>query len=243
MVVLVISDIHANLVALDAVLADAGTVDEIWSLGDIVGYGPKPRECLDLVRSLNPTISVVGNHDYAAIGRIPLADFNPVARAASQWTATQLDLEHVRYLEDLPLKQTSGAVTIIHGSPRFPIWEYVYNARVAAKSFPAFDSELCFLGHTHVPMFVTEPEALDAGEAHHPEADEELTVNKYRYIVNPGSVGQPRDGDPRAAYALYNPDSKRITFRRVRYAVETTQAQMREVGLPDPLVMRIARGM
>src|SRR5579875_652372 len=161
MVILVISDIHANLVALEAVLADAGTVDEIWSLGDIVGYGPKPRECLDLVRSLNPTISVVGNHDYAAIGRISLADFNPIARSASQWTATQLDLDHVQYLEGLPLKQTSGDVTIVHGSPRFPIWEYVYNARVAAKNFSAFDSELCFLGHTHVSMYVTEREALD----------------------------------------------------------------------------------
>lgn len=243
MVILVISDIHANLVALRAVIAEAGAVDEVWSLGDIVGYGPKPRECIDLVRSLNPTISVVGNHDHASIGRIPLADFNPIARAASQWTATQLDLDHVQYLENLPLKQTSGEVTVVHGSPRFPVWEYVYNARVAAKNFSSFDSKLCFLGHTHVPLHVTEAEALGDGEAHHPDASETFGFDSARTIVNPGSVGQPRDGDPRAAYAIYDPDDNQITFRRVAYDIETTQSQMREVGLPDPLVRRLARGM
>lgn len=243
MIILVISDIHANLVALEAVLADAGQVDEVWSVGDIVGYGPKPRECLDRVRSLHPAVSVVGNHDHAAIGRIPLADFNPVARAASQWTATQLDLEHVQYLENLPLKQSSGDVTIVHGSPRFPIWEYVYNARIAAKNFSSFDTKLCFLGHTHVPLEITENEALGDREARHPSASTALTFDATRYIINPGSVGQPRDGDPRAAYAMYEPSASRITFRRVSYDVAATQVQMREVGLPDALVRRLARGM
>lgn len=241
--ILILSDVHANLVALQTVLDDAGRVDDVWSIGDIVGYGPKPRECVELVRILTPNVSVIGNHDWASIGRLSLDDFNPVARFASYWTTMQLAAEHLQYLESLPNRMIDRDWTVVHGSPRHPIWEYVYNARVAAQNFPAFDTPLCFIGHTHVPLYIREDQALANIPPHHPGDGDVLDVSSGRFLINPGSVGQPRDGDPRAGYIIYEPDAARVSFRRVEYPVSQTQEEMRLAGLPDSLISRLAVGV
>ncbi len=241
--ILVISDVHANLVALETVLDAAGPVDDIWSLGDIVGYGPRPRECVDLVRTLAPNISITGNHDWACIGRLSLEEFNPVARYASYWTISQLTSKHVDYLESLPNRVIDHEWTIVHGSPRHPVWEYVYNARIAALNFPQLDTRLCLLGHTHVQLYISEDDARANVAPHQPIDGEVLDLSTGRYMINPGSVGQPRDGDPRAGFAILEPDEQRITFRRVAYDVRATQAQMQAAGLPDSLAARLAVGV
>jgi diadenosine tetraphosphatase ApaH/serine/threonine PP2A family protein phosphatase len=241
--ILIISDIHANLPALQRVLEDAGEVDEVWSLGDIVGYGPNPRECVEIVRTIAPTISIIGNHDWAAIGRLSLEDFNPVARFASYWTTMQLEAEHLRYLESLPNRMIDQYWTVVHGSPRHPIWEYVYNARIAALNFPLFDTRICFVGHTHVQLFIREEEAMANITPRHTVDGETIDLSEGRIIINPGSVGQPRDGDSRAAYAINVPKRFRLTFRRIAYPIEETQEQMREQGLPESLINRLPHGI
>lgn len=241
--ILIISDVHANLIALSTILDEIGTVDDIWSLGDIVGYGPKPRECVELVRLIAPNISIIGNHDWASIGRLSLEDFNPVAKFTSYWTTMQLQASDLQYLESLPNRMIDRDWTIVHGSPRHPIWEYVYNARIAALNFPLFDTRLCFVGHTHVQLFIREEEAMANMTPRQPADGEVLDLSNSRFMINPGSVGQPRDGDPRAAFALFEPEKMRITFRRIAYPVATTQEQMRAEGLPESLVTRLALGI
>src|SRR5919206_3470745 len=171
--ILVLSDVHANLVALQQVLGAAGDVDAVWSLGDIVGYGPRPRECVDLIRVCCPDVSLIGNHDAACIGELSLDDFNPIARAATEWTATQLSPEHVEYLKSLPSIMVDRDWTLVHGSPREPVWEYVYSARIAARNFPLLQTRICFMGHTHVPMVMREEDALSNRPPRQP-ADREV---------------------------------------------------------------------
>lgn len=241
--ILIISDVHANLVALDAVLGDAGSVDAVWSLGDIIGYGPRPRECLERLRAEMLPVSVPGNHDWACIGRISLNDFNPVAKFAAHWTASQLQPDDVHYLESLPERMFDREWTIVHGSPRDPIWEYIVNWRTAAENFRYLDTRLCLVGHTHVQGYFRDDEIPADLWPRRPKDGEVLDVSTGRIIVNPGSVGQPRDGDPRAACAVYEPENAVVTFRRIAYDVRETQAQMIAAGLPEMLVARIARGV
>ncbi len=241
--ILIISDVHANLVALDAVLGEVGAVDEIWSLGDIIGYGPRPRECLARVRAATPPVSVPGNHDWACIGRISLDDFNPVAKFAAYWTANQLHPDDVQYLNSLPERMHDRYWTIVHGSPRDPIWEYVVNWRIAAENFRYFDTRLCFVGHTHVQGYFRDDEMPFDLWPRRPNDGEVLDVSAGRFLINPGSVGQPRDGDPRAACAIFDPETATVTFRRVPYDVQETQVQMIDGGLPDVLAARLARGV
>lgn len=243
MKILLISDVHANLVALQTVLHSVGAIDDIWSLGDIVGYGPRPGECIDLVRVVAPNVSIIGNHDWAAIGRLPLDDFNPTAKFASYWTTMQLNESQLQYLESLPNRMIERDWTIVHGSPRHPVWEYVYNARIAAQNFPLFDTQICFMGHTHVQLYISEPEATANSAPRQPEDGEVLDIGAGRYMINPGSVGQPRDGDPRAAFAIFEPESMRVTFRRLAYPIEETQRQMSEAGLPPSLINRLSLGV
>lgn len=241
--ILIISDVHANLVALDAVLGEVGVVDEVWSLGDTIGYGPRPRECLSRVRAARPLLSVPGNHDWACIGRISLDDFNPVAKFAAHWTANQLHPDDISYLNALPERILDRDWTIVHGSPREPIWEYVVNWRIAAENFRYFDTRLCFVGHTHVQGYFRDDEMPADLRPRRPKDGEILDVSAGKILVNPGSVGQPRDGDPRAAFAIFEPEEATVTFRRIPYDVQQTQAQMLAEGLPDVLVARIARGV
>ena len=243
MSILIVSDVHANLVALDAVLEHVGAVDEIWNLGDIVGYGPKPRECVERIVALEPAASLIGNHDWAAIGRLQLDEFNPVARYATYWTTAQLSSEHMRYLESLPNRVIDNDWMLVHASPRHPIWEYVYTPKVAAENFELFDTPVCFLGHSHVQLFISEKMAARGEAPSQPADGDTLFIDSDRFIVNPGSVGQPRDNNPDAAFALYEPETRVVTFRRIPYDIEKTQAQMEAVGLPRPLITRLALGV
>lgn len=243
MSVLIVSDIHANLVAFEAVLEAAGDVTAIWNLGDVVGYGPKPRECIDRITGLEPAASLIGNHDWAAIGRLQLDEFNPVARYATYWTTAQLSTAHMKYLEELPNRVIEDDWMLVHASPRHPIWEYVYTARVAHENFELFDSPVCFLGHSHVQLFISETMARSEQSPIQPADGDTLYIDSDRFIVNPGSVGQPRDNNPHAAFALYDTETRVVTFRRVPYDIEKTQQQMEAAGLPRPLITRLALGV
>ena len=240
--VLLVADIHANLVALEAVARDAGPVDALWCLGDVVGYGPRPNECCAWVAE-RAAFTVVGNHDWACIGRLDIDEFNDSARAATLWTIDQLTPEAHGWLDSLPDRVTEGAQTLAHGSPRRPIWEYLLRPSQALANFGFFDTDICFVGHTHLPAVFAE-EALRRNEPlYRPPVGETITLARGRYIVNPGSVGQPRDGDPRAAYALYDPETRQIEFRRLAYDIAATQRRMRDAGLPQSLVARLAHGL
>jgi diadenosine tetraphosphatase ApaH/serine/threonine PP2A family protein phosphatase len=241
--VLLFSDIHANLAALEAVLADAGEWDAVWNLGDTVGYGPKPRECLDKMVDLFANPVLVGNHDLACIGEVDVSEFNPVAQLAARWTSLQLGMDHRAYLNALPAVTISGAYTLAHGSPRSPVWEYVTTPQIAAENFAFFDTDVCFIGHTHIAMYALVREGSDDVEVGPLADDQTVDLLAGRYLINPGSVGQPRDRDPRAAYAILDTDMGSLTAHRVAYDVALTQKQMAMANLPDVLIARLAHGM
>ena len=241
---LVLSDIHSNLAALEAVLAEAGEVDQVWCLGDIVGYGPDPNECVERIRSL-PHLAVVGNHDCGTLGKLDLNDFNVYARRACLWNREQLSAENWEYLDSLDELIVQGDITLVHGSPRSPIWEYVMSPEAAEVNFAILETPYCFVGHTHVPQIYLEETAVE-GETSCREflRPEGLPVplGKERMIINPGGVGQPRDSDPRAAYLILDMDSRTIYHHRVAYSIEVTQEKMRKAGLPRRLIDRLDYG-
>ena len=240
---LVIADIHANLAAFETVLSTAGTYDEIWCLGDIIGYGPDPNECFDLLRQQR-FVAVAGNHDWAAVGRLDLAEFNPAARAAAEWTARELRPENHRFVDSLPVKYLKEGYTLVHGSVRMPIWEYIDEAGVAWDNMALMETRYCLVGHTHVPLLHIDGDSFRK-RARTVALDGEsvsLKLGDERLILNPGSVGQPRDGDPRSAYMLLDTDSGEATIRRVDYAIGKTQARMYKAGLPDRMAFRLSLG-
>jgi diadenosine tetraphosphatase ApaH/serine/threonine PP2A family protein phosphatase len=236
----ILADIHGNLAAFKAVLQDVeerGGAEQLWCLGDIVGYGPDPSECIALLCQYNH-LCVAGNHDWAAIGRVDISDFNPDAAEACRWTARQLSPEDVRYLDNLPLTLSRDDFTIVHGSPREPIWEYVLSTESAGANFQFFETRFCFIGHSHLPVVfenVGQRCVLMGLPA-------ELRLGENRLIINPGGVGQPRDGDPRAAYAIYDAGAATIYHYRITYDIEATQQRMVEHGLPVFLAMRLSHG-
>jgi diadenosine tetraphosphatase ApaH/serine/threonine PP2A family protein phosphatase len=239
---LVLSDVHANLEALEAVLADAGPVDEVWFLGDAVGYGPDPNACVERLMALKPQWWLAGNHDLAALGHMDLADFNPEARLAAEWTGRALNpavrqqLEQVTPRLDLPGER----YTLVHGSPRHPVWEYILDVGTATENFEAFDTPIAFFGHTHVPVIYEQ--ALDGTLRLPVPLGQPLKPGEGRRLINPGSVGQPRDGDPRASYLLLDVDTGAVTFRRVAYDIAVVQAKILDAGLPPRLASRLALG-
>jgi diadenosine tetraphosphatase ApaH/serine/threonine PP2A family protein phosphatase len=223
----IVADIHANLTAFMAVLVDIkeqGRVEEIWCLGDVVGYGPDPHQCLELLRQTNH-ICVAGNHDLAAIGEIDTRQFNPDAIAACGWTARQLTPQDVLYIKELPLVMEQGDFTLVHGSPREPVWEYILSISTASENFAYFKS-----GKGGVCSFSKF------------SPDSAVGLGEERMIINPGSVGQPRDGDPRASYAIYDSEASQIRLRRVPYDITATQTRMVEHMLPMRLVARLSHG-
>ena len=254
--VLVISDVHANLTALEEVMRDAERLewlgqqgfDTVWSLGDIVGYGPHPNECIQRLREFDGHLRVAGNHDWAALGRLDVDDFNPEARRMVLWTQKELDSLSYAYLRQLPdVPQVCGEFTITHGSPRQPVWEYIRTPSIARENFDYFDTTFCIVGHTHVPRIYrlagnpasNEPRCTGYG----PMYDRDIALqDNHRLILNPGSVGQPRDNDPRASYALLDTELEIWRYRRISYAYEITQADMRKAGLPERLIARLAYG-
>ncbi len=238
-----IADIHANLTALDAVLADIwrrGGVDEIWCLGDIVGYGPEPHECLELIRQQRH-ISVAGNHDLAAVGKLDISNFNIDAATVVRWTAQQLSEEDIKYLEALPPTLEREGFMLTHGSPRDPAWEYITSISSARENFAYFQLKFCLVGHSHIPMIFKEREGGEC-TASPLSPNIKLILGESRMIINPGAVGQPRDGDPRASYAIYDSEAAIIQLYRVPYDIDLTQNKMVKQNLPMRLVARLGYG-
>ncbi len=240
MSILIISDIHANLAAFQAVLADAeGQWDIIWCLGDLIGYGPNPNECVDLLRQ-HKHISLSGNHDWAVLGKLDINAFNDDAQTAVRWTQSIITHETRMYLESLPTTLVQEPFTMAHASPRQPVWEYILDTYTAAINFGYFDTPYCLVGHTHVPVLYHQEE--DQVVPYRPDYNYSIKFDHLRCIINPGSVGQPRDSDPRAAYALLDPDTLVWEYRRVAYPIAQTQAQMRNFGMPEKLINRLEHG-
>lgn len=241
---LIISDIHGNLAAFDAVLAhvDMDTIDQIWCLGDVVGYGPCPNECIARLREFPNHYCVAGNHDWAAIDRIDTVEFNPIAQEACRWTSRQLTPENRAYLENLHTRIIQGNCTIVHGSPREPIWEYIIYPSTAQLNFQFFDTQLCFVGHTHAPAIFEEETSTHGFEITIPAPNVAIEIGVERLIINPGSVGQPRDGDPWAAYMIFDQDKNVLEYYRIPYDLQLTQRLMTEKGLPESLISRLSLG-
>jgi predicted phosphodiesterase len=238
----VLSDVHGNLHALEAVLKSitADEPDAVWCLGDLVGYGPQPNPCCTLVAE-RADVCLIGNHDLGVLGRLDLDDFSVDAAAVARWTADVLGEEPRTFLESHEPRSEQGDIALYHASARDPVWEYVLTPFAALGSFAATDARIILVGHSHVALaFGLADQRLETIIA---PGGTELDLSEGRWILNPGSVGQPRDGDPRAAYFLLDPDGGRAEYRRVEYPVEKTQAEIREAGLPEPLAERLTHGL
>jgi diadenosine tetraphosphatase ApaH/serine/threonine PP2A family protein phosphatase len=240
--VAVVSDIHSNLHALEAVLAaiDADAPDELWCLGDLVGYGARPNECCAAIAK-RADVCLAGNHDLAVRGTIDVAEFGGEAAVAARWTREVLEPEAKELLDRLEPQGAARGVALYHGSARDPIWEYVLSDEVAVATLAIAGVPLVLVGHSHVALqVVLSGEELEGGVA---RAGTELELAGVQALLNPGSVGQPRDSDPRAAYLLLDLDAGHASFRRVEYDVERTQREIREAGLPELLAARLELGI
>lgn len=236
----VLSDIHGNLPALNAVLNALKPYDAIWQLGDVVGYGPQPDEVVERLAQEN-AVGVRGNHDSAAIGELDTDSFNDDARAAVEWTAERIEPETRNWLGRLPKLMVDPPFTLVHGSPRDPTWEYIFSAAIARANLDAFETPYCLYGHTHIPAVFrdtgprVESVRLVPGSSYELDAD--------RLIINPGSVGQPRDGDPRASAAILDTDRGQVEWHRVEYPIGAVQGLMRRHKLPERLIDRLQFGL
>lgn len=246
---LVFSDVHANFAALEAVLRDVKQrrigYDVVWFLGDLVGYGPDPNECIEQVRALAPVVALAGNHDWAVLGKIDPAAFHDLAAEVVMWTRSVIRAENLAYLDARPTQAKAEGCLLVHGSPREPIWEYVIDLATAAANFAVMETPCALVGHSHVPLlFVADPEQPEAKPRAFLVAPNTPVFLKpsLRYILNPGSVGQPRDQDPRAAYALLDTEARTWTLYRTTYPVHHTQAKMRALGFPEALIVRLQLG-
>lgn len=236
----VISDIHGNLHALEAVLESiaADAPETVWCLGDLVGYGPRPNRCCALVAE-RAELCLIGNHDLGVLGRLDLDEFSPDAAASARWTAEVLNPESRAYLESLESQAIRDDVALFHASPNDPVWEYVLSPEVAVASLAATSAPLVLVGHSHIPLrYGWEQQALALCEE-----GTQVDLARERWLLNPGSVGQPRDGDARAAYLLLDLGAQRAEFKRVRYDFARTQEEIRERGLPETLAERLAFGI
>jgi diadenosine tetraphosphatase ApaH/serine/threonine PP2A family protein phosphatase len=236
----VVSDIHGNLQALEAVLGAIAldAPDEIWCLGDLVGYGPRPNRCCAVVAE-RADVCLIGNHDLAALGRLDLEIFSPDAAVSDRWTAEALEPESRSFLEGLEPAGEREGVGLFHASPRDPVWEYVLSPGIAYAGLAAAPQSIVLVGHSHVALSFR----LSTTTLATAEAGVALELADDRWLLNPGSVGQPRDGDPRAAWLLLDLGARRAEFRRVEYDVAATQAEIRERGLPEALAARLEHGV
>jgi diadenosine tetraphosphatase ApaH/serine/threonine PP2A family protein phosphatase len=241
--IVIVADMHSNLEAFEAVLAHAaagGPVDRLWCLGDVVGYAADPAACVALLRRY-PHATVVGNHDLAAIGGLGTDDFNPVAARAATWTGEHLSPEEHRYLSSLPFVVVEDDFTLVHGSLRWPEWEYLLSVEAAEEHFRLQETPYGLVGHSHVPFVAVQREGSPSAMTPLQDGDV-VELAATRLIVNPGGVGQPRDGDPRASYAVYDTGARTLTLHRVEYDLETAQRKIRKAGLPPYLAERLAHG-
>jgi predicted phosphodiesterase len=240
--VAVVSDIHANLHALEAVLAeiDREQPDALWCLGDLVGYGPRPNECCAMT-DRRTDVCLAGNHDLGVLGELDVDDFSPEAAAAVRWTQTVLADDAQAFLTSLEPSGKAERAELYHASPRDPVWEYVLSEEAALAALEFTTAPIVLVGHSHVPLAIGLADGrLSGGLAPN---GEEADLREGRWLLNPGSVGQPRDGDPRAAWLLLDLGRHRATFRRVPYPVERTQAEIRARRLPEMLAARLADGV
>lgn len=241
MVCAVLSDVHANREALEAVLDDIGkrNIGTVFFLGDAVGYGPEPNECIKLLSNAC-SVLLAGNHDSGVTGSIDINGFNEFARAAVEWTRTVITEEHKKLLMSFPLRKEFGenGITLVHATPCEPEkWHYLVRQEDAVLNFGCFDTPVCFIGHTHRPLVIEE-----SGDGPVRSRRSDILLNEDRaYIINVGSVGQPRDGDARACYVIKY--GNHIEFVRIPYDIQETQRKMARVGLPSPLIERLSYGM
>lgn len=239
----IVSDIHSNLPAFEAVLRHAeraSAIGAVWCLGDIVGYGPHPNECVSLLRSYEHRV-VAGNHDLASCGRMGTEEFNDAAAAAARWNGEQLSDDSRSYLLELQLTDMDGDFTLVHGSLRDPEWEYLLSSEQALAQFELQQTRYSIVGHSHMP-FVCREDGDGPPTPRRAVEGEEVELGTERLILNPGSAGQPRDGDPRVSYALYDDDARTVTFHRVEYDISATQRAMEATTLPAWLSQRLSEG-
>jgi diadenosine tetraphosphatase ApaH/serine/threonine PP2A family protein phosphatase len=241
----VLSDIHANRQALEAVLAavDEAGIDEIWCLGDMVGYGADPDACTALVRE-RASLSLVGNHDLALLGALDISTFSEAAAAAVEWTRENVSEDTLDFLRSLEPAASRAGVGLFHASPRDPVWEYVLSTDQAEAGLDAQEERVGLIGHSHISLFFVRA----TGEAHrHAQgaqamAGTEIELGEGEWLLNPGSVGQPRDGDPRAAWLELDTERWLALYHRLPYDIEGAAAAIREAGLPDVLAERLETG-
>ena len=242
----ILGDIHSNLEALEAVVAElqGADIDQWVQVGDIVGYGAQPSECIRIVQDLNCTVCI-GNHDAAVIGDLPTEYFNPYARQAVEWTASQLTSNELDFLRQLPLVVEREHFTVVHGTMHLPDqFGYVMSIVEAKDSLREQNTHVCFVGHSHVPAIYTQGSENDdnVNVVFSPEVTAQ-TADAYKVLMNVGSVGQPRDEDPRAAYAIFDTDTGEASIHRVAYDIASAQRKILEAGLPEVLSSRLALGV
>ena len=245
--VLIISDIHANFAAFETVLdTTEGQWDIIWFLGDLVGYGPDPNECVIELQKHNH-IALSGNHDQAVLGNLDIKLFNREANFAITWTRDALTDESIKYLQSVPSKRIEEPFTLAHASPRYPVWEYIIDPGTAAENFDWFQTPYCFVGHTHVPIIFEERQntfrEIYMRAPFYSDQSPPFPLGEQRLIINPGSVGQPRDSDPRAAYALLDTEAMTWEYKRVEYSILEVQQRMQRFGMPQRLIERLSHGV
>jgi diadenosine tetraphosphatase ApaH/serine/threonine PP2A family protein phosphatase len=237
MKIAILSDIHSNLEALDAALEyiRGRDIDNIYCLGDIVGYGPNPNECVERIRE-NCKVALMGNHDYAAVGMADIEYFNDYARASVFWTRDTLSQENLTYLESLPFSYEEEAFLLVHSSPSNPSrWHYILSREIAEIEMDYFKQPLCFIGHSHVPVVYSADQAI---REHHISLD----TDGRKYIINVGSIGQPRDGEPKLCFVVYDTESRELEYVRLHYPVNTTYEKIIKNGLPVFLAERLLKG-
>ncbi len=240
----IISDIHGNYEALKKVLSflEEKRVDRIINCGDVVGYGPQPNTCLNLIRETANLDTVAGNHDRTAVDLKKIKSFNSVASRAIKWTQKQLTTEQLKFLGSRKVRITENNLMFVHGSPRAPLSEYLFDSTIASRNFKKMDTSLCFIGHTHCPACFQRDNHKKI-ELKLFSQNNKIKINPdYNYIVNVGSVGQPRDRNPRSCVCIYNTDSKDLSLHRIKYEVQKTQNKILSENLPKFLAERLAWG-
>jgi diadenosine tetraphosphatase ApaH/serine/threonine PP2A family protein phosphatase len=243
--VAIATDIHGNRQAFEAVIAaaEAAAADELWCLGDLVGYGADPDACVELA-ARHCTICLAGNHDLAVTGTLSLEEFSRGAALAARWTQETITQQTRDFLLSLQPQGAAENVGLYHASPRDPIWEYVLAVDQARECMEQQSARVSLIGHSHVALWFSDSSGPPGGDGGGQAEDgKEIDLAEQRWLLNPGSVGQPRDGDPRAAWLMLDPDAGTASFRRVEYDVAATQEEIRERGLPDALAQRLAHGV
>ena len=241
--VAVVSDIHANRHAFEAVLADLeeAAADEVWCLGDLVGYGGEPNECVELARE-RADLCLAGNHDLAVTGALGIEEFSRGAAISATWTQSIIAEENLVFLQGLAPEGEDSGIGLYHGSPRDPVWEYVLTVPLAERCLDAAPQRVALIGHSHIALAFARPDGEQRVLAASARPGDHASLDAGEWLVNPGSVGQPRDGDPRAAWLLLDTDAQRAEWRRTEYDVAGAQEAIRAAGLPDSLAERLGYG-